>query len=226
MTTAAARLIAIEGIDGSGKGTQAKLLCERLNREGTKAALLSFPQYDNTRFGKAIGNFLNGRFGELDQVDPFLVSLLYAGDRFESRDHLLSLSVQHQVVVLDRYVGSNLAHQGAKCQDDRREEILNWIQYIEFDLYQLPQVDMNILLNLPVTTAQQLILKKAARTYTDQATDLQEADGGYLSQVHQIYRQLAEQHDNWHTLECMSHDQLRTVDDIHEQLVQLVFRQL
>ena len=80
-------IIAIEGIDGSGKGTQAARLHARCQAEGIKTSLIGFPRYDQTLFGKSIGDFLNGRFGELDEVNPFLASLLYAGDRFESEHH-------------------------------------------------------------------------------------------------------------------------------------------
>jgi len=226
MTTYAATLVAIEGIDGSGKGTQAKLLHERLNQSGISAALLSFPRYETTRFGKAIGDFLNGRFGELDQVHPTLVSLLYAADRFESRDHLLALCEQNQVVVLDRYIGSNLAHQGAKCNTQERNELLNWIEYVEFDLFKLPQADLNVLLNLPVQTARQLIWKKAARAYTDQADELQEADGHYLNDVHQVYLQLARHNARWQTIECVADQELRSIDAINNELWQRVAKMI
>ena len=82
-------LIAIEGIDGSGKGTQAAILVDRLRAAGRRCELLSFPRYRETKFGSKIGDFLNGRFGQLDQVSPFLVSLLFAGDRFESKRVLI-----------------------------------------------------------------------------------------------------------------------------------------
>src|SRR5579872_3745025 len=107
-------LIDIEGIDGSGKGTQARLLTDRLLASGVSATLVSFPRYDATLFGKAVGEFLNGEFGSLDTVHPFLVSLLFAGDRFESKAYLLEAMRTSQIVVLDRYVPSNVAHQAAK----------------------------------------------------------------------------------------------------------------
>src|SRR6478752_4883900 len=101
----------MEGIDGSGKGTQAALLQERLNRAGTRTALLSFPRYQETAFGTQIGKFLNAEFGGLDQVHPILASLLFAGDRFESRSLIHQSLADHQIVLCDRYVASNIAHQ-------------------------------------------------------------------------------------------------------------------
>ena len=100
-------LIVIEGIDGSGKGTQAKALTDRLNDAGRRAELLSFPRYRETLFGHAIGDFLNGRFGQLNEVHPFLASVLYAADRYESKAVLLKALEQNEVVICDRYVPSN-----------------------------------------------------------------------------------------------------------------------
>ena len=127
-----ATLIAIEGIDGSGKGTQASRLTVALQARGLRTAMLQFPRYAATNFGTAIGDFLNGRFGSLDQVHPQLAAVLYAGDRFESKQLLLSLISENDVVVLDRYVGSNLAHQAAKLDGDERKRLTQWIEQIEY----------------------------------------------------------------------------------------------
>ncbi|RPI82323.1 MAG: thymidylate kinase, partial [Planctomycetaceae bacterium] len=122
-----ALLIDFEGIDGSGKGTQARRLCERLSAERIPCALISFPRYSETLFGRAVGEFLNGRFGALDQVHPFLVSLLFAGDRFESKGLLETALAQNEVVVLDRYVPSNIAHQASKRAGPERQELIDQI---------------------------------------------------------------------------------------------------
>ena len=119
-------LIAIEGIDGAGKGTQAARLTDRLNEAGLKTTKIQFPRYSETTFGGAIGDFLNGRFGSLDQVHPQLASVLYAGDRFESKPHLLQAMETHDAVVLDRFTGSNLAHQSAKLDGTERSELMKW----------------------------------------------------------------------------------------------------
>ena len=159
-------LIAIEGIDGSGKGTQAGLMRDALVARGHKTALISFPRYQETFFGARIGDFLNGRFGSLDEVHPFLAATLFAGDRLESRPMLIDALETHDVVVLDRYVASNIAHQAAKRTGDERRTLTQWILDLEFSVNKLPRPDLSILLDLPASTAQTLIAKKNARAYT------------------------------------------------------------
>jgi dTMP kinase len=215
-------LIALEGIDGAGKGTQARRLLERLNAAGTKTELISFPRYNDTRFGRMIGEFLNGRFGSLDAVSPFLVSLLFAGDRFESRELIADALARNEVVLCDRYVASNIAHQGAKAKPTEREELRRWIETVEFELYGLPRPDLVLLLDLPADAAQQLIEKKSPRDYTDKKADLQEADGSYLAGVRDVYRELADDDDAWHIIHCIADGDLRTIDDIGDEVWNVV----
>jgi dTMP kinase len=217
-----ARLIAIEGIDGSGKGTQAKRLHERFVEAGRRAALISFPRYDATLFGRGIGQFLNGRFGALDQVSPFLVSLLYAGDRLESREYLREALATNDVVVLDRYVPSNIAHQGAKLTGNEQREVIEWIKQIEYSLYELPHADLVLLLDLPAAEARKLIAKKSARSYTDREADLQEADTDYLEQVRQVYRAQAASDPSWQLIECFDGQHVRPVEEIGNEIWSLV----
>ena len=209
-------LIDLEGIDGSGKGTQARKLCDRFVQSGVSAALVSFPRYEATLFGRAVGEFLNGRFGSLDQVHPFLVSLLFAGDRFESKQYLLDAIASHDVVVLDRYVPSNVAHQASKLEGAARTELTRRILDIEFNIFGLPRPDVVVLLDLPVRVAQQLIAKKSARQYTDRPADIQEADAEYLARVHDVYHELAATEPHWKTISCCEGPRLRTIDEIHE----------
>lgn len=211
-------LIAIEGIDGSGKGTQSARLVETLQQQNQSVELLSFPRYEHTKFGAAIGEFLNGKFGQLDEVHPQLASLLFAGDRFESKDVILDAAERHDVVVFDRYVASNVAHQAAKLDEPERSQLMQWIDRVEFDIYGLPRPDLTILLDLPATMAQRLIAEKAARTYTDKAADLQEADGDYLERVRQVYRTMAENNDGWRIIDCLSGGKVRAIEDIADEL--------
>lgn len=214
----AAPLVVIEGIDGSGKGTQAKILHERLLATGRSSSLLSFPRYQETFFGARIGEFLNGEFGALDQLHPLLVSLLYAGDRFESREHLEQARIRSEFVVLDRYVPSNVAHQSAKALTEERPRLQAWIERIEYDIFKLPKPDLVILLDIPVDVSQELIRRKRPRSYTDQTTDLQESDTEYLAAVRAVYLSLAESRPNWKIVPVTDNGQLRSLDAIADEI--------
>ena len=208
-----ATLIAIEGIDGSGKGTQSRRLADALRGEGRRVALLSFPRYEETFFGARIGDFLNGRFGSLEAVDPFLAALLFAGDRLESKPVLLDALANHDAVVLDRYVASNVAHQGAKRDGAERAELIRRIERVEFALNALPRPDVTVWLDLPAPLAAGLIAQKAARSYTDRAADLQEEDAAYLARVAAVYGELATG-DGWVRVPCEEGDAVRGIDEI------------
>ena len=119
------KLIAIEGIDGSGKRTQLDLLAAALAKAEGRGSVYStgFPQYDSW-FGKMVGQFLNGDFGPLEDVDPHFTALLYAGDRFEAKPKLEAALSNGQIVLVDRYIGSNLAHQVARARPEERAEFL------------------------------------------------------------------------------------------------------
>jgi dTMP kinase len=215
-------LIAIEGIDGSGKGTQAKLLHQRLLDAGRSSELISFPRYSQTHFGQTIGRFLNGEFGKLDQVDPHLAATLYAADRFESIGVLSELLESKDVVVADRYVASNVAHQGAKKVGVERTALQDWILKTEHEVFRLPRAKLVVHLDLPAETAQILIARKAKRDYTDQAADLQEADHDYLDSVRQAYLELASREPDWSTISLLHGDRLKSIDEVGEEIWSVV----
>jgi dTMP kinase len=196
-------LIAIEGIDGAGKGTQSRLLRERLAAAGRRVALLSFPRYGETFFARSIAAYLNGGFGPLEAIDPHLPALLYAGDRLESRDLIRQLRAAADVVLFDRYVASNLAHQAARIAPEERAGFLAWLAELEYDVYQLPAADITLHLDVPVAVASALIAKKGARAYTEGA-DIHEANTAYLAECQAVYRELARTHcrGRWVTIDC------------------------
>jgi dTMP kinase len=194
------KLIAVEGIDGSGKRTQVELLTLTLKARGHSVYSTGFPQYDSW-FGKMVGKFLNGDFGSLESVDPHFSALLYAGDRLESKFKLEAALDNGQIVLVDRYIGSNLAHQTARVPPAKRSEFLAWIEYLEYNIYGLPREDLVLYLRVPPHEAQRLITLKAARSYTSAQKDLQEASLRHLQDAAEMYDSLSRSVP-WATIQC------------------------
>lgn len=216
-------LIAIEGIDGSGKGTQAGLITQRLNDQGYRTSSIQFPRYSATTFGQAIGDFLNGRFGSLDEVHPQLAAVLYAGDRFESLSVLNEAIDSSDVVILDRFTASNFAHQAAKLQGEERQKLINWIDDVEHRVFGLPRPDLNILLDISSDWSRELVSRKDERDYTSEEADIQESDRPYLERVRQCYRDIAASRDNWTVVNCLADNgELRPVETISDDILACV----
>ncbi len=201
-------IVAIEGIDGSGKQTQTALVAEALCERGHPAATMSFPRYGKTHFSTLIADYLNGRLGDPSTISPKLIGLLYAGDRLESRDELSALAAAHETLVLDRYSASNLAYQGAKAAGSERVELFEWLDQVEHGVYALPRADLNVFLDVPVDTAMGLVLMKRGRTYTDKKLDVHEANRQYLVGCREAYRELIarETPGPWATVDCVGPD--------------------
>lgn len=198
--SAPGKLIALEGIDGSGKGTQVALLEKALVAQGHAVYSIGFPQYDSW-FGKMVGQFLNGDLGALETVDPHFTAMLYAGDRFEAKPCLEAAFREGKVVLADRYIGSNLAHQTARAASASRADFVAWIEHLEYNIYNLPRETLVLYLQLPPREAQNLVSRKSARTYTADKRDIQEASIRHLEEATSMYDQLARR-PNWATIKC------------------------
>jgi len=194
------KLIAIEGIDGSGKNTQVRLLQHQLSTRGYSVYSTGFPQYESW-FGKLVGQFLNGDFGALEKVDPHFSALLYAGDRFEAKSRLTEALSRGSIVLADRYVASNLAHQTARVPAAKRAEFLTWIEQLEYGVYDLPREDLVLYLRVPPQEAQSLVKKKPTRSYTDSTHDILEASIRHLQDAADMYDLLSRQ-TPWATIQC------------------------
>lgn len=215
--------VAIEGIDGSGKGTQTALLKTACSALGWKTETITFPRYAETRIGPQIGRFLDGQFGPLEHSHPVPMSLMYAAERFESRGLIQQKLSESDLLISDRYVGSNLAHQGARLPASEREKFLNWIREIEYELFQIPRPDLVVVLDLPAEVSAVRVARKNARSYTEQVTDLHESNLGYLQTVSELYRELSQTLPGWETVPCLEEDGTdRSPEQIHDQLRQLI----
>jgi dTMP kinase len=220
--TTRGKLIALEGIDGSGKRTQLELLAGELTRRGIALHRISFPRYQSF-FGKLVARYLNGEFGPLEEVDPHFSALLYAGDRLETKSELESALAAGKTVLADRYIGSNLAHQTSRLDRKDQEEFLAWLRQLEYGIYGLPVEDLVVYLDVPVREAYRLIGLKSARDYTAMRRDLQEADIRHLEQAAGVYARLATQ-INWARIDCVNADTgaLYSPEEIHRALLKTV----
>jgi dTMP kinase len=213
------KFIVLEGIDGSGKRTQLDMLVRAFNDRKIALSQISFPRYDGF-FGKLAGQFLNGDFGPLDAVDPHFSALLYAGDRFEAKPKIEADLAAGRTVLADRYVGSNLAHQGARVPREKRSEYLKWLKQLEYEIYSLPTEDLVIYLRVPVAEAHRLVGQKGARNYTKLQRDILESNLAHLEDAAEVYDHLASQ-PNWLTLECFDSKSatLRPPEAIHAEIL-------
>jgi dTMP kinase len=215
-------LIAIEGIDGAGKRTQAALLGNALQARNIPCVQFSFPQYESF-FGRLVAQFLNGDFGDLDAVAPHFSALLYAGDRFEAKPALEAALAAGKTIVTDRYVASNMAHQTARVRPELREKFLAWLRQLEYGVYGLPTEDLVILLRRTPAEAQEMVGKKSIRSYTERKHDLQESNLTHLEQAALVYEQLAAS-ANWATVQCTRSEggSLLSPEAIHQQVMAAV----
>ncbi len=222
VATTPGRLIAIEGIDGSGKGTQLQLLQQALRARGVAIHATNFPHYQSW-FGAMVGQFLNGKFGALETVDPHFAALLYAGDRFEAKSELTDALAQGKLVLADRYIASNLAHQTGRVPTAQRAEFIAWLEHLEYNIYGLPREDRVIYLRVPPAQAQALVTQKAARSYTAAKQDIQESSLRHLQDAAEMYDQLAKR-PHWATIECVdrSTNTMRSPESIGADLLHLV----
>lgn len=219
------KLIVIEGTDCSGKETQSKIIIEKLKKEGKKVALLSFPMYD-TPTGKIVGGPLLGKpeisdtwFDDPATLDSKIASLYYAADRKYNINIINKYIEEDYIIFLDRYVFSNMAHQGSKLKTKKDKlDLFKWIEQLEFDLLQLPKPDLTIFLHMPYKEACELKKNRAN-------LDVVEKNKEYLVNSENTYIELANLYQ-FKTIECVKDNQIRTIEDINEEMYNIIKKEI
>lgn len=210
--------IVIEGSDGSGKATQALELEERVHAAGYNVLKVAFPNYGSAT-SRFIERYLEGAYGPVNTIHPELASMLYAVDRFADAEKIRThLRKPHAVVVADRYVASNLAHQGTKFTDsDERRQFYEQIVELEYDILGLPKPDLNVVLLVPAHIA-------SDNTAGRQRLDEHEKDAEHLQRACRNYREITNLYSEWFTvIDCTTNDNsMRPIKDIGEDIWQTV----
>jgi dTMP kinase len=216
-------LIVIDGSDGSGKATQTKLLAEKLSAE-----MLDFPRYRDNLIGKLIGECIAGEHGDFLHSDPYVASVLYSADRFESKNMIERWLAEGKTVVLDRYVSANQIHQGGKIADDnKRGEFLEWLEQLEYGIFGLPRADITLYLHMPTELSVTLLKEKRAKEKKSSylaggKQDTVELDIAYLEHAQMSAEWLMRHEKGWRKIECAPQGTIRTREDIHGEVLSIV----
>lgn len=225
------KLIVIDGVDGTGKATQTSLLVKRLKKEGIKVKTIDFPQYSNNFFGAFIGECLAGAYG-LDylRVDPHIISVLYAADRWESSQKIKKWLSQGFCVIADRYVSGNQIHQGGKISDPKKKkEFMVWLDTMEHKIFNVPRPDAVFYMELPVKTVLTLLKNKEVlkkKKYLKGRTDLSETDRHYLENSRRSGIKIVSQINNWFHIDCSKDDWIMSREEIHEEIFKVARKYL
>jgi len=212
------KFIVLEGIDGSGKATQLKLLVSLLKKKGHQVKEVDFPQYYTTLSGKLVGRFLKGEFGKIGEVNPYLACLPYAADRFEAKERIKKWLSQGKIVIANRYTGSNMGHQTIKLPKKDQPGFLRFLEKMEYEVLGIPKEDIDVFLYMPVKMGQRLVDKKGNRGYVGgKKRDIHEADIKHLKNASEMYLRLVKHYPHWVKIDCCDRKgNLRTPDEIHE----------
>jgi dTMP kinase len=200
------KFIVIEGLDGSGKSTQINLVKDYLDKKGIKSKFIHFPRTDSIIYGELIARFLRGELGDISTVNPYLIALIYAGDRNDASTILLNWMNEGFVVIADRYLYSNIAFQCAKLvEQEQRVTLAKWIKNLEYEYNQIPIPDLNLFLNVPFEfTTKSLRNGRGGsdRDYLKGVSDIHEADLSFQEKVREVYLWQVKENPDFEMIDC------------------------
>ena len=199
--------IVLEGVDGSGKSTQVANLQAMLSEQGIATEYLHFPRFDAPYFGDLIARFLRGELGSVEQVDPYIVAMLYAGDRRDAAQMIRGWLDEGKVVICDRYVYSNIGYQCAKVEDEaERERLREWILSLEYDYFLIPRPDVSLFLDVPEAFTERKLKQEVRegddRAYLHGKKDIHEQSMELQRRVRQVYLDAAVYDERMHVIDC------------------------
>jgi len=215
-------LVVIEGLDGSGKSTQVKMLKQFFESKNIPYRYIHFPRPECPFYGELISRFLRGDFGDIDQVDPYLVALIYAGDRFDAKNQIVQWMNEGFLVLLDRYVFSNIAFQCAKMNTD--EDVMrlrHWILDLEYNYNALPKPSINIFMDVPDEfTKMQLTSNRDGedRAYLQGNIDIHEKNLDFQARVRKEYMEVMNLAENSVIINCNENGAMLHPDLIAEKI--------
>ena len=217
------KLIIIEsGSDASWKATQTKRLFERLSEENSNIRKVEYPNYDSES-SALVKMYLRGDFGNnASDVDPYISSTFFAADRYASfKTEWEEFYNNGGIVIADRYTTSNMVHQASKMDEKDRDKYLDWLVDYEFNLYKIPEPDCVIFLDVPIEFSQKLMENRKNKITGEDKKDIHESDIEYLTKSYNNALYIANKY-NWKKINCVKDGTLRSIDDIHDEIYNIV----
>lgn len=219
--------IVLEGLDGAGKSTQIAKLRDMFRARGVESEYLHFPRFDAPVYGELIARFLRGDLGSVESVNPYLVALLYAGDRADAAATIRGWLSDGKVVIVDRYVYSNIGYQCAKLpRGEARNMLKDWILHTEYEEFAIPRPDLSLFLDVPFAfTAKKLSETREGddRAYLQGGKDIHEASLDLQRSVREVYIDSAEQGDDIKVVDCSTAEgAMASPEEIFERIMRHV----
>lgn len=213
------KFIVIDGIDGSGKATQTKLLARRLRKQGYEVMVADFPQHGKKSAGP-VDEYLNGKYGTAEEVGPYRASIFYASDRYAASFKIKNFLKNGGIVVSNRYVTANMGHQGGKIEnDEERQKYFAWLYDLEYRIFGIPKPDINVILLADVNVTRKLVDKKKRRKYIiRKKRDIHEMDLEHLRKSEKVYLEIARSFPDFVSVECTRNGKIMTKREISDMV--------
>jgi len=221
------KFIVIEGLDGSGKSTQLKNLKSYLNENKTKYEYLHFPRTDSPIYGDLVSRFLRGELGDINTVNPYLIALIYAGDRNDAKEMINKWLEEDKLVIVDRYVYSNIAFQCAKLNDEKEiQDLTNWILDLEYNYFKIPKPALSIFLNVPFEFTRKNLTEQRDgedRDYLKGKEDIHEKDIDFQNKVRNVYLREVKKDKNLKIINCANKNgEMSSSQEIFNKILELL----
>ncbi len=227
----------LEGMDGSGKATQTKLLVEALKKKGFLVQKIDFPQYSKASAG-LIENYLKGMYGSAKDVGPYRASIFYACDRYDLSFQIKQWLKEGKIVIADRYLASNIGHQGGKLINNKKawDAYINWLHHLEYEIFQIPKPDYTLILKispeLSMAHSNKITDKEKQKKRTSylgdsKKQDIHEADKLHLKNSLKSYIAISKKYPKeYKIVECEEKGNFLPIETIHKKIVSLVKEKL
>jgi len=225
------KFIVFEGIDGSGKATQTNLLVKYFKKQSHKVATIDFPQY-GTKSAGLVEEYLNGKYGSAKEVGPYRASIFFACDRYDASFKTRQWLKEGIIVVSDRYVASNIGHQGGKIKDkEKRGKFIRWLHNLEYEIFKIPKPDLTFILKTSPNVAWEMVAqigskeKKEKRKFYlgGKTRDIHEEDLSHLRPALDSYIEVAEEFPNdFELIECLENGKLLSPEVIHQKILEII----